>query len=612
MQGFESFLCLEFSVMNTFMMDNLGEIQGINTSKTFEKREPPVFGQSRVKNGKSVGEGIQKYPIPHVLDKFHKWVLLQGDKVFLRQPVEGQWIDYTWRDVQESCYRLSAAIESLNLAPGSRISIFSKNCAHWIIADFAIWMSGHVSVPLFPTQTPEIISHILDHADVKVVFVGKLDHWKKYENAFKGSALKVSFPFWNHGPGVESYSDFCQRGQSSRKPFVAKVNKTGDIATIVYSSGTTGKPKGVVHTFQSLNFAGFMASQQGSFNPGDRMFSFLPLGHVVERTLVELAGTFSGLSVAFADNLETFTKDLQTVRPTIFTAVPRIWANIQTQVFKKFSDRWIQRILKTPVISKLFIQKVKKILGLNECRWFFTGGGAMAPSITHWFRQIGIIIREGYGLTENMGYAHFSLGENVKPGFVGKALPGVKTVLSENSEILIQSDANMLGYYLDPVATKECFVNGFLRTGDCGEIDAEGQLRITGRIKEIFKTSKGKYISPSPIEQKILHSKIIENVCVMGSGFAAPVALVQICLDQRKNKQSLIENLKELLKTVNQSLESHEKLKHIVVISEPWTIDNGFMTPTLKNKRNVIEKKYDPWLENHFGRVEDVCFEDMP
>jgi len=445
---------------------------------------------------------------------------------------------------------------------------------------------------------------------VKVVFIGKVDKWNKYEKAFGENILKVSYPFWNHGGHVEEYTTFCKRGEKLIKSFTPVKNKESDLATIVYSSGTTGKTKGVVHTFKSLNFAGYMASQQGGFTPNDRMFSFLPLGHVVERALVQLAGTFSGVSISFADNLDTFASDLKHVRPTVFIAVPRIWSNIQTKILKKFSPGVVDKVLGVPVLGDLFKKFIKKSLGLDACRWIFTGGGALAPAVTAWYRSMGIEIREGYGLTENMGYAHFSLGNNVKAGYVGKSLPGVETVLGANSEILIKSDSNMKEYYLEPEATREAFQGEYLKTGDCGELDSEGQLRITGRLKEIFKTSKGKYISPAPIEQKILRSPWVENVCVVGSGFAAPVGLLQIATHMRADNEKLLTALRGLLVELNSGLESHEKLKHFVIVSEEWTIDNGFVTPTLKNKRNVIEKKYDPWLENHYGKVEDVCFED--
>jgi long-subunit acyl-CoA synthetase (AMP-forming) len=378
-----------------------------------------------------------------------------------------------------------------------------------------------------------------------------------------------------------------------------------DVATIIYTSGTTGLPKGVMHTFHSISFAANNAFKLlGTMGPEDRFFSYLPLSHIAERALVELGGIYSGGSLSFAESLDTFAANLKDTKPTIFLAVPRIWTKFQMGILAKMPQKKLNLLLKIPFINNIIRKKVQEGLGLDQAKMLFTGAAPLPQVTMDWFEKLGMVIYEAYAMTENCAYSHLNLPGKRKPGWVGQSLPMNEVRLSEEGEIQVKSDAVMLGYFKDEEKTRETITpDGWLCTGDQGEIDSEGYLKITGRLKDIFKTDKGKYVAPAPIENELSKNTLIEQVCVVGANLPQTMAMVVLSADGKAlEKDAICKSLEETMHEVNKILDKHEKMKKVIVVSEEWTVDNNLLTPTLKVKRNVLEKqkqdRYTSWYSS--------------
>ena len=535
-----------------------------------------------------------KYLSP--LEMMYKWEEEKGNEVFLSQPINSIWHDWTWKDVMLEVRKMASYIKSLNLEEKSKIAILSKNCAHWIMSDLAVMMSGHISVPLYPNLSADTLNKILIHSETKMMFVGKLDDFEKMKSGIPSDVNCVTYPFYSQD--YPKWNNLIRDVSPLEENVIRDDN---ELATIIYTSGTTGDPKGVMHKFYNFSFAttnavNALPLKQESF------FSYLPLGHIAERLLIEMGSIYCGGKVSFAESLDTFAQNLSYSQPSVFLGVPRIWTKFQQGILAKLSQKKLNILLSIPIISSLIKKKIQKGLGLNKAKNIFTGAAPTPAALIRWFESLGIFIQEAYAMTENTCYSHVSFREKIKIGSVGQALPLCDVKLSEKKEILIKHDALMDGYYKDEEQTHETIKDGWLYTGDEGEIDSEGFLKITGRVKDIFKTSKGKYVAPSPIELKLSANKNIEQVCVVGDGIPQPIALI-VLSDRGKNKtkEDLISSLDKTLEVVNPKLEKHEKIHNIIIVKEEWTIENNLLTPTMKIKRNAIEKiyknNYPSWYE---------------
>jgi long-chain acyl-CoA synthetase len=531
------------------------------------------------------------------LSSFCHFEKLTKDKVYLRQPFNGEWIDYTWGDVGLEARKLASAIVAMNLPAKSSIALISKNCAHWIITDLAIWMAGHISVPLYPTLGPDSINYILNHSESKLVFVGKLDDWESQKAGVPTKLRKVHFPFWQNSD-CESWDSFTKNSTPLESfPHPAP----DDINTIIYTSGTTGNPKGVVHTFNSSSTHIRQAMTKLRLDQNDKFFSYLPLSHVAERLLVEMGSLYSGGTIYFAESLDTFKENLVFCKPTIFLAVPRIWLKFQQGILHKLPQKKLNLLLAIPIVNSIIRKKLQAALGLDHVRFAITGAAAIPKELLEWFDRIGISILEAYGMTENFGVSNLSLPGATRYGKVGKVYtPNTEVKIADNAEVLTRSEANMQGYYKEPEKTKETIdQEGWLHTADQGEFDQEGYLKITGRIKDAFKTSKGKYITPTKIEEHFSMCEFIEQVCLMGSSLPQPIAIVLLSeAGQKSHHEHVDTQLSDLLNHVNSVIDAHEQVSHVVIVQDEWSIANGLLTPTLKLKRNLVEMKYKPYLQD--------------
>jgi long-chain acyl-CoA synthetase len=542
------------------------------------------------------------------LQRLYHWEKTTPDRVALTQPLGGGAVrDYTWREVLDQSRRMAAHLQAQGFEPGARIAILSKNTAHWLMSDFAIWLAGYVSVPLYPTLAAGTVRQILEHSEARLLIVGKLDGWEGMKPGIPAALPCIAHPLApdDAKKSYPAWDDIIAK----TAPLKGNPVRDGDeLSTIMYTSGTTGAPKGVMHSFNTFAWSVQSGLKRVPIDSSARMLSYLPLAHVAERTLVEHGMLASGMHVYFAESLETFTADLQRARPTVFFSVPRLWVKFQQGISAKMPPAKLDRLLKIPILRGIVKKKILTALGLQDCTFAAGGAAPMPPALLRWYNKLGLDLVEVYGMTENCGVSHATLPGKQRPGTVGLPYEGVQCRLDPgNSEIQVKSPGTMLGYYKQPEVTKQAMTeDGWLHTGDKGALDAEGNLKITGRVKDLFKTSKGKYVAPAPIEDKLVMHSAIEACCVTGANLGQPLALLMLNLEGAKKaahaagKSELEAELAAHLKEINATLDPHEQLDCVVVMTEAWTVDNDLITPTFKVKRNRIEdlfaRNYDQWV----------------
>ena len=544
------------------------------------------------------------------LQRLYRWEGTARDRVALTQPMgNGVLRDLTWGQVADEVRRMAAYLQAQGWEPGSKVAILSKNCAWWLMSDLAIWMAGHVSVPLYPTLAAETIRQILTHSEAKLVFVGKLDGWDGMKAGVPATLPCISYELSppDAVKRFEGWNAICARTSPMAG---APLRAADDLATLIYTSGTTGKPKGVMHSFSNFAWALDAGVKRISMDADDRMLSYLPLAHVVERVLVEHGWLRTGMRVYFAETLETFTSDIHRARPTIFFSVPRLWVKFQHGVHHKMPETKLARMLSIPILGGIVRRKVLKALGLDQCRFAAGGAAPMPVALLAWYRRLGLPVNEGYGMTENLAVSHLTVPGRNQEGTVGPGYEGVETRIDPaNGEVQMRSQALMQGYYKEPELTREGFTkDGWFRTGDKGQIDAEGKLTIIGRVKDLFKTSKGKYVAPAPIEDKLVMHEAVEACVVTGANLGQPLGIVMLNPEALAKsadaaaRSALEASLGEHLRTINATLDPHERLACIIVATTAWTVDNDIITPTFKVKRNRIEDlyaaQYERWEES--------------
>ncbi len=540
------------------------------------------------------------------LQRLYHWERTAPDRIAFTQPVGGgRVVDYKWKQVVDESRRMAAWLQSQGIGPGDKVAILAKNTAHWMMTDYAIWMAGAVSVPLYPTLAAGTVRQILEHSESKLLFVGKLDGWLGMKPGIPEGLPCVHHPLAE--PDAKKSYPGWDDIVAKTAPLAGEPVRPGeDLSTLMYTSGTTGAPKGVMHCF-----AGFMAAVDAGLeripqNEGSRMLSYLPLSHVVERALVEHAQLRTGMHVYFAESLETFTTDMQRARPTVFFSVPRLWVKFQQAVNHKMPQKKLELFLKIPILSGIVKKKIMNTLGLDQCIFAAGGAAPMPGELLVWYHKLGLNIAEGYGMTENIAATHITTGDPDSFGTVGRPYSPVQCRIAPDSgEIQAKTPWDMLGYYKQPELTAETFTaDGFLKTGDKGSTDAQGRLKITGRVKDLFKTSKGKYVAPAPIEDKLVMHNAVEACCVTGANLGQPLALLMLnaeamAMVKSGGKAELEASLTEHLANINATLDPHEQLDCLVITSEAWTVDNDLITPTFKVKRNRIEdmfaQNYSRW-----------------
>jgi len=528
------------------------------------------------------------------------WSEKTPERIFLHQPVDGVIRSYTWQQSADVCRRIASALLGLGLGNGDKVAILAKNSAEWMLADVAISMAGLVSVPIYPTAGVDTISYILGHSEASAVFVGKLDEPQVAIDAIPRSMPSIAFPYPIEGCQLE-----WQALVNANEP-LAELNqaRADDVMTILYTSGSTGRPKGVVLTYGAYCYTSKATVATMDVVSDDHLFSYLPLAHITERTCTEGPAIYAGTEVSFTESLKTFQADLKRAAPTFFISVPRLWVKFQSGVHAKIPPRKLRFLLAIPIVGRIIAKKVRNELGFGNCRSFGSGSAPISPSTLRWYEKLGINIGEGWGMSETAGFTCGNTPfEHRRIGTIGVPLEGTEMKLSDEGEILIRSPGLFREYYKQPELTREVFTDdGFFHTGDKAEWEEDVQaFRITGRVKDIFKSAKGKYVTPVPIESSLSSNPLLEQVCVMGSGLPAPVGIVVLSdAAQHLPRENVETSLKATLADVNRHLESHERLSNLVVVDDEWTTENGLLTPTLKVKRDILEARYKPLISQTF------------
>jgi long-chain acyl-CoA synthetase len=536
------------------------------------------------------------------LARAYHWESARPHEVLLTQPINGVAQDFTWAQTMNEARRMANHLIAKNWPLGSHIVIYSKNCCWWIMAELAIWMAGHTTVPIYASLTGHAARQLFEHCEPVACFIGALDSEGLPEEAIPANIYLIRFP-----NAVASNAASWEEIVRSTEPLTVNPERRPDeIATIIYTSGTTGSPKGAMHRFSAFPYLAETVAQV-SGETRQRALSYLPLAHIAERGLAETTALYFSWHLFFNESIATFLTDLKRARPTAFFSVPRLYVKFQQKVFERISREKLERLQRVSMMKTLAGKYILHGMGLGETLFAASGSAALPADLLAWFRSLGLPLTEGYGTTET-GITHTAPNGESRPGYAGKEGPSVETRISEDGEILVRSPMNMTGYYKNPEASQQIFTeDGFIRTGDLGELSADGWLRVTGRIKEQFKTAKGKYVSPAPLENLLSVHPAVENCLVLGSGLAAPCAIAVLTrdawqqADSEAGRGALDKSFDDLLEAVNAKVESQEHLAFIALVHDHWTIEDGFITPTLKLKRSALEAFYasllPAWME---------------
>jgi long-chain acyl-CoA synthetase len=566
----------------------------------------------------------------------------QGERpaYFVRR--ESGWEATSWADYTAEIRRAARALIALGFAPGQTVSILGFNRPEWAIIDFACMAAGGAPAGIYTTCSPSEVAYIVGHAESPVVLVENREQWEKVK------AKRAELPKLRHvvtmrgapkidDPMVLSWEEFLAKGAES---FDAELEKRIDalepkgLATLIYTSGTTGPPKGVMLSHENLAWTAGVARELASGTPDDVTLSYLPLSHIAEQMFTLHAPATAGYSVYYAESVDKLADNLKEVQPTIFFGVPRVWEKFhagvsaklaQAKGFKKalvgFTRSTTSRTaelanrgespgfllsLKQSIANKLVLSKLKPALGLSRARMCVTGAAPISKEVLDFFASLGITIYEVYGQSEGTGPTSFNRPGQNRPGTVGPAIPGVEVRIASDGEILLFGPNVFLGYYKDPEATAETLTpDGGLRSGDLGEFDADGFLRITGRKKEIIITAGGKNITPKNIESAIKDHPLVSEAVVIGDRrkflsailtlddeAAARFASERGISGPVHESAELLREIQSAIDRVNEELARVETIKKFTILPKPFSIDGGELTPTMKVKRKVVAEKY--------------------
>ncbi|HAS6259522.1 AMP-binding protein [Vibrio vulnificus] len=531
--------------------------------------------------------------LPTPSDMILKWAKERPHEVYLKQIINRQFVEFTYSEVADKALRLVTALKELGAEPGDRIALISKNCAEWFICDLAMMLGDYVSVPIFPTAGADTIEYCITHSESKILIAGKLDDaaatQKVIDNLVDVTSIALPYDSAPHCQ-YQFTTLILQSEPSSDRP----QHYDDKLMSLVYTSGTSGLPKGAMLTYGAFSWSVQQLINHIGIQPNDRLFSYLPLAHITERVYIFGSSIMGGVPTAFPESLDTFIEDVKMQRPTLFISVPRLWTLFQQRIQDKLPQKRLNFLLKIPFVSGLIKKKLADGLGLDQARVLGCGSAPVSPALLAWYHSVGLNITEAWGMTESFAYSTLNYPFRAdKIGSVGNAGPGIELKIAADDEIMVRGKGLFSGYYKNDIATQEAFdKEGWLHTGDIGRLDAEGYLTIQGRKKDTFKTAKGKFVSPVPIENKLFEYSRVEMMCLIGLGLPAPILLVVPHNFPNFDRDRYERTTKRVIAKMNAELESHEQIKGVLMIKDPWSIDNGILTPTLKIKRHVLEQKY--------------------
>ncbi|EHZ2743509.1 AMP-binding protein [Vibrio vulnificus] len=531
--------------------------------------------------------------LPTPSDMILKWAKERPHEVYLKQIINRQFVEFTYSEVADKALRLVTALKALGAEPGDRIALISKNCAEWFICDLAMMLGDYVSVPIFPTAGADTIEYCITHSESKILIAGKLDDAAATQKVIDDlvDVKSIALPYDSAPHCQYQFTTLILQSEpSSDRP----QHHDDKLMSLVYTSGTSGLPKGAMLTYGAFSWSVQQLINHIGIQPNDRLFSYLPLAHITERVYIFGSSIMGGVPTAFPESLDTFIEDVKMQRPTLFISVPRLWTLFQQRIQDKLPQKRLNFLLKIPFVSGLIKKKLADGLGLDQARVLGCGSAPVSPALLAWYHSVGLNITEAWGMTESFAYSTLNYPFRAdKIGSVGNAGPGIELKIAADDEIMVRGKGLFSGYYKNDIATQEAFdKEGWLHTGDIGRLDAEGYLTIQGRKKDTFKTAKGKFVSPVPIENKLFEYSRVEMMCLIGLGLPAPILLVVPHNFPNFDRDRYERTTKRVIAKMNAELESHEQIKGVLMIKDPWSIDNGILTPTLKIKRHVLEQKY--------------------
>ncbi len=482
----------------------------------------------------------------------------------------------TWLETLTKVHQYANLFQSLGLRPGDRVGIRGYNGIEWVCADWACLALGLISVPLYQASHLSEIEWIVAESEMKLLVTES-----------EIPQLRVA---------QISFADLENRSADMLETFSFTQPSLSHLATIIYTSGTLGHPKGVMHSIENIVGALESANEIINLNSQDRFVSYLPLSHVAERMLVEFGGLIAGGSIFFVDKVDRVVNVLPQIQPTIFLAVPRIWDLIRFRIQKELSQkkalRQLSRFLPQSFLSKFMGRIVARKLGLDRARLCFSGAAKLSVETGEALKDLGILVHEAYGLTETLCVSSLTRPGEVTFGSCGKLYPGVESRIEADGEISLKAPFHFLGYYKHQEWTDEVVKDGWFHTGDVGHFDDSGRLFITDRKKNLFKNSGGKYIAPQVAENFLKSHPMIREAIVLGENRPYCVAIASVDRLQGSDK-----DLEVLLSGVNAQLAPYQQLKAVGWTARAWSVDSGEMTPSLKIKRRVLVERYTDEIE---------------
>ena len=576
--------------------------------------------------------GEEPKSIPAV---FQETAARRGDAPALYFRVGGDWKPISWAEYVRVVNRLANALLAEGLQPQDRVALWAANRPEWQIADLAILHAGGATVAIYQTLSAEQVKYLLSHSESKLLVVENRQLLEQVA-AMRAELPNLRRVILIEGDGqsddwVTSWQNALRRGDEfgrTRPGLLAsrwQAIKAEDTASLIYTSGTTGQPKAAILTHHNLTWTATATLQCFRGDPDDRVVSYLPLAHVLERVVSHLRQIITGCRVYFCPQVDKVMEAVREVHPTYFTSVPRLWEKIYAGVREKMAEvhgpralirDWALRVgakktdayqqqkpmsrtllWQLKLADRLVFSKIRETLGFDQLLICISGSAAISPEILRFFYGIGIEILEGYGLTETTAPATFNRPLQARFGTVGLPLPGVEIKLAQDGEVLVKGGNVFGGYFKDEKATKESLEDGWLRTGDIGELDQEGFLKITDRKKDLFKTSGGKYVAPGAMETQLRHHRGIAQAVVLGDGKPFVAALVVLDPDVVKagdpNGQQLVE---QAVNDVNRGLSHPEQIKKFKILEADFTVGDE-LTPSMKVKRKRITEKYGKDIE---------------
>ncbi len=512
------------------------------------------------------------------------WAQESPERVWLRDLSEAGETTYSWSEAQDQVLAAAAALEK-KLGSGQSMALLSKNRAHWVLADLAIIASGNISVPLFTTHTATTAEYILGFTETKVLFLGETSNWDAVKAVLPKDVLIITLPGVNCDIDHITWDSLVTAGSGDHPAHKASAS---DLISLVFTSGTTGMPKGVIQTHESNLIPVRRGTEAFASREDSRFFSYLPLSHIAERQIVEYGSMVACGEIWFNESLETLLRDLPACKPNIFFGPPRVWEQLQQAVLGKVGGQ--------EALDTLLEQDAEGIstmvlggLGLTEVDYCLTAAAPTPPALIHWWEKLGLKLCEGFGQTEAMSLIVTKVDDR-RIGSIGKPISGVEVKISDIGELLIRAEGCTPGYYQQPEKTAELWQNGWLHTGDKAYVDDDGFIFITGRVKDYFKTIQGKFVAPPPIEGLFANNSHAEQQCLLGRGFSKTV-MVTVLSEAAKglDRQVVEASVLDTIASINTEVEKHARIGAVIISSEHWTIENEILTPTLKIRRERVE-----------------------